>query len=69
MPFSYRPLWKILIDNDMTKKQLMKAVQISKSSSNRNGSPKNVSLNISAGLCSCIDFDTSDVIERTRSKE
>lgn len=69
MPFSYRPLWKNLINNDMTKKKLMKNIRISKSSSYQNGSPKNVLLNISAGLCSCFNFDSSDVTERMRSKE
>ena len=31
MAFSYKPLWKLLIDRDMTKKQLMYVTGISKS--------------------------------------
>jgi len=31
MAFSYKPLWKLLIDRDMTKKQLMQVTGISKS--------------------------------------
>ena len=31
MSFSYKPLWKLLIDYDMSKKDLMKATDISKS--------------------------------------
>lgn len=37
MPFSYKPLWKTLIDNDMSKKQLMENVQISKSTIDKMG--------------------------------
>ena len=31
MSFSYKPLWKLLIDKDMSKKQLMEVTSISKS--------------------------------------
>ena len=31
MAFNYKPLWKLLIDKEMTKKQLMEATGISKS--------------------------------------
>ena len=31
MSFSYKPLWKLLIDKEMTKKALMQATGISKS--------------------------------------
>ena len=32
MAFTYKPLWKLLIDREMTKKELMQATGISKSS-------------------------------------
>ena len=41
MAFSYKPLWKLLIDNDMTKKQLMQAAGISKSTMDKMGQGKN----------------------------
>ena len=31
MKFSYKPLWKLLIDKDMTNKELMEKAYISKS--------------------------------------
>ena len=31
MAFTYKPLWKLLIDKDMTKKELMQNTGISKS--------------------------------------
>ena len=37
MSFSYKPLWKLLIDYDMSKKDLMKATDISKSTMDKMG--------------------------------
>ena len=37
MSFSYKPLWKLLIDKDMTKKELMQKTRISKSTMDKMG--------------------------------
>ena len=37
MSFSYKPLWKLLIDKDMSKKQLMEVTSISKSTMDKMG--------------------------------
>ena len=37
MSFSYKPLWKLLIDKDMSKKELMEATNISKSTMDKMG--------------------------------
>ncbi len=63
MSFSYKPLWKTLIDNDMTKKQLMNTVKISKSTMDKMGRSENVSLDILDKICSFFDCSLSDVIE------
>ena len=37
MAFNYKPLWKLLIDKDMTKKELMRLTNISKSTMDKMG--------------------------------
>ena len=46
MSFSYKPLWKLLIDYDMSKKDLMKATDISKSTMDKMGRGEQVSMEI-----------------------
>lgn len=43
MSFSYKPLWKLLIDKEMTKKALMQATGISKSTMDKMGRGEQVS--------------------------
>ena len=44
MSFTYKPLWKLLIDKDMSKKELMKSVGISKSTLDKMSRGENISL-------------------------
>ena len=69
MPFSYKPLWKILIDNDMTKKQLMETIQISKSTLDKMGRSENVSLDILDRICNHFNCELSDVVEYRKNEE
>ncbi len=69
MPFSYKPLWKTLIDNDMTKKQLMETIHISKSTIDKMGKSENVSLEIIDKICTYFNCSLGDVIEHKRSEE
>lgn len=65
MAFSYKPLWKLLIDKDMTKKQLMEATGISKSTIDKMGRGEQVSMDIIDRICSYFKCNVSDVIEHT----
>lgn len=69
MPFSYKPLWKILIDNDMTKKQLMEAINISKSTMDKMDRSENVSLEIIDKVCKYFNCPLSDVLEHKKSED
>lgn len=69
MPFSYKPLWKTLIDNDMSKKQLMETIQISKSTMDKMGRSENVSLDILDKICNHLKCSLSDVVEYKRNEE
>ena len=63
MGFSYKPLWKLLIDKDMTKKKLMEQTGISKSTIDKMGRGENISLNIVDKICKQFDCKVEDVME------
>lgn len=63
MAFSYKPLWKLLIDQDMTKKQLMHETKISKSTMDKMARGENVSMDIIDRLCTFFNCDIENVIE------
>lgn len=62
MTFTYKPLWKLLIDKDMTKKQLMEATCISKSTMDKMGRNEYVSLEVIDRICNYFNCDVSDVV-------
>ena len=63
MSFSYKPLWKLLIDKDMSKKDLMKATNISKSTMNKLGRSEMISLEVIDRICNYFDCNIEDIIE------
>ena len=68
MSFSYKPLWKLLIDKEMTKKQLMEATGISKSTMDKMGRGQQVSMDIIDRLCSYFNCDLSEILEHKQGK-
>ena len=69
MSFSYKPLWKLLIDYDMSKKDLMKATDISKSTMDKMGRGEQVSMEIIDRLCNYFECKVEDVIQHCYDKE
>lgn len=63
MPFSYKPLGKLIINRDMGKKALMEAVKISKCTTDKMGYSEIVSLEIIDRICNHFDCSIEDVIE------
>ena len=63
MGFSYKPLWKLLIDKDMTKKKLMEQTGISKSTIDKMGRGETISLNIVDKICKQFDCKIEDIME------
>lgn len=63
MSFSYKPLWKLLIDNDMTKKNLMKETGISKSTMDKMARGENISMKIIDTLCSYFECSIENIVE------
>ena len=63
MAFSYKPLWKLLIDREMTKKQLMQETGISKSTIDKMGRGEQVSMNVIDRICTSLNCEVADVME------
>jgi len=62
MPFSYKPLWKLLIDKEMSKKDLMNCTGISKSTIDKMGRGEQVSMDIIERLCIYFSCKIEDII-------
>ncbi len=69
MSFSYKPLWKLLIDKEMSKKDFMEATSISKSTMDKMGRSEIVSMEIIDRICDYFNCKVEDVIEHNSRKE
>lgn len=69
MAFTYKPLWKLLIDKEMTKKELMQATGISKSTIDKMGRGEIVSLEVIDRICNYFDCRVEDVVEHCAPKK
>ena len=68
MAFSYKPLWKLLIDKEMSKKNLMKATGISKSTMDKMARGEQVSMDIIDRICDYFECDIEEIIEHIITK-
>lgn len=69
MAFSYKPLWKLLIDRDLTKKQLMQETGISKSTMDKMGRGEMVSMVIIDRICHYLKCDVDSVLEHIEKEQ
>lgn len=69
MRTSYKKLWKLLIDCDMTKTQLREAAGISSSSLAKLGKDENVTTRVLAKICGVLKCDVSDIMEMVPDTE
>ena len=65
MPFSYKPLWKMLIDRDLSKKAFMELTGISKSTVDKMNRGENVSMEVIERVCRQFHCEISDVVSYT----
>lgn len=63
MIISYKPLWKLLIDRDLKKKDLIEMAGISQSSITKLGHNQNISTDILLKICIALNCDVSDIME------
>jgi DNA-binding Xre family transcriptional regulator len=69
MSFSFKPLWKLLIDKDMTKKNLMNITGISKSTMDKMSRGEFVSLEILGRVCEKLECNIEDIISYQRKDD
>ena len=62
MAFSYNGLWKLLIDKDMNKMELMKQVGISSGTVAKMTKGEAVSMSILEKICEKLDCDFGDLV-------
>lgn len=63
MSVSYKKLWKLLIDKDMTKIELKDAAGISTGTLAKLGKNENVTTDILVKVCNALDCDIADIVE------
>ena len=63
MAVSYKKLWKILIDRDLKKKDLIKLCDISKYTITRMNNGENISVETLAKICNALDCNFDDIME------
>ena len=63
MSISYKKLWKLLIDREMKKKDLVALSGISQSSVTKMGKNENVNTDVLVRICRALNCDIGDIAE------
>ena len=63
MKISYKKLWKMLIDKDMTRRDLRRITGISTTSVAKMGKGENVQTDILLRICKAMQCDIADIME------
>ena len=63
MAISYKKLWKLLIDRDLKKKDLVALSGISQSSVTKMGKNENVNTDVLVRICHALNCDIGDIAE------
>ena len=66
MNISYKKLWKLIIDKDMTNVEVRKATGISPATFTKLKKNELVSLDVLLKLCKCLDCELGDITEIVR---
>ncbi len=69
MPFTYKPLWKLLIDRGMTKTELRLLAGLSTSTIAKMGKDEYVSMEVLDRLCACLNCQPGDLLSYIPDKE
>ena len=64
--FSYKRLFKILIDLDMTNNELMEKAKVSKSTFYKMKNGQNVTTDVLLRICNALDCDIEEIVECIR---
>ncbi len=63
MAVSYKRLWKLLIDKEMKKKELVKKAEISTYTINKLNRGDNVTTDVLVKICKALDCTFDDILE------
>ena len=63
MSVSYKKLWKLIIDKDMTNVEVRKAAKISPATFTKLKKNETVSLEVLLKICKLLDCDIGDIME------
>lgn len=63
MRISYNPLWKMLIDKGMNKKDLREKSGISTASIAKLGNGENITTDVLLRICEALDCNINDIME------
>lgn len=63
MGFSYNKLWKLLIDKNMMKKDLMTQTGMTSSTMAKLGKNQAVSMDVLARICKALDCNIGDIVD------
>lgn len=68
MAISYNGLWKLLIDNNMNKTDLMNKVKLSSSTIAKMSKGEPVSMQVLEKICESLDCDLGDLIHYEKNQ-
>jgi DNA-binding Xre family transcriptional regulator len=69
MTVSYKKLWKLLIDKDLKKKDLLKLADISTSTLAKMGKDQLVSMDVLMRLCKAMRCNIGDIVDYISDEE
>lgn len=69
MKTSYNKLWKLLIDKNMKKMELLEAVEMSPNTLAKLGRNEDVSMDVLRRICEYLECDIGDIMEMIPEKD
>lgn len=69
MALSYKKLWKLLIDKNLTKSQLHELTGLSKSTISKLTNEENVNTAVLEKICRVLNCEISDIVEIKKEEE
>ena len=64
---NYKPLWKMLIDKDISKQQLRERTSIARSTMVKMGNNEYVAMDVLVRICIALDCGIDDIVEIERN--
>lgn len=69
MAYSYNKLWKLLIDKNMMKKDLMEQTKITSSTMAKMGRDEAVSLTVLGRICKAMECNIGDLVDYVKEEK